>query len=175
MKILKTYTDTTNNNIYTIEKILVKEITSHCKLYFDFVSESTNTNFHSSEISLHAKLLEKCIISGEAIKVCINGIDICWVYAHRESRRALNIALLYTNNYELVPKAKILIINYLQNKKLTLRYTPKDIWIYPNTTLLNTISLKVLRDNLTESVKMKPPGLLWGNDILSYLNLKELL
>lgn len=172
MNPLKKYKDN-DNNIYTIENIDHNNISKHCDQYFDFISLSTNTDFHPTELINHYMLMQKAIDLGLAFSVKYNGVEDCFLYAVKESTKLLNVIVMFSNEKHELAITKLLMINYLYNTKLFLRYTPKDIYTLPQSSLFDKYSLSVLRANQTETIKFSINNI-FDDDIISYLNLKEI-
>jgi len=168
--VLKQYKS--GNNIYSIEHLTSKNAIQHSKDYLDYIELSTNTSFHELEREEHLTNLLEAIDNGECIRILVNGIEDCFVYAHQESRRVLNIKAIHCYDIEVIPKAKIILLNYLFTSGLNLRITPMDMWFLPNTSIVTTRSLRIFRNTDTTSIKCKRG--FWDSKILSYLKVSKI-
>lgn len=158
-----------DNTIYLIETLEFNDITEHCNTYFNELSLTNNTLFHSTEVDFHKELMRQSINQGISFKVSINGIEEFITYSLNQG--VINhVVLMYTHDNEEFPIAKIIGINYLYSLNKLLRYTPKDIYNIPNNSLFSKYSIRLLQDKGVESIRFM--NRLFEDNILQYLKLE---
>jgi hypothetical protein len=170
MTVLLQYKD--DNTTYSVESIPEADIVRHCTDYLDYVELSTNTKFHYLERDNYLQTFKDSYNKGVCIVVKADDIEQCFAYAHHESRKVLNIKGMHSYYLETIPKSRIILLDCLYGFGLNLRYSPIDKWILPNTSILRTGALKLVRNKQTESIKCKRK--LWDSNILPYLKLRTI-
>lgn len=167
MTVIQQYKD--SSNTYTIEQLTEEDAVRHTNDYLDYIGLSTNKLIHDLEREELLEELRKAITKGECVSVLTNGIEQCFIYAIQESKKVLNIKALHSYYLEPIPKAKIILLDYMYTRGLNLRFTPYDEWFLPNTSIVATHALRVYRDSFPESIKCKRN--FWDSNILLFLNL----